>query len=538
MQDEVDALTATVEIDPNALRERLRAGLGELTDVVRGQGDGSGLLSVIATPEQRTILDRVSAFMSVVEGHAEFVMNAVSSDVIPSQPTIEERFGVRRRRGGNPLDRLLRRLLGLEAKTRQYIDGAAFVRAVVNKAGVDGFNTDLDVARDPAHEGRDRVARRLDRPRPFRDNAPISFVTMRPFTVVILDLLPRSDNIPKIIRAGRLHSSMTRIAQPGPADGTASGRGRSPPSCANRPGRRRDARCSWRAPVARTRWLSPRRRSSRLGARTCRPASSPSTTRCRPGSLEQARAVASIGFELGYDPVGSRSRRRGNGWWSGGGSARGALRGSRRGRRGLRCGRAARAHPRRPGRDGSARSRPGLRPAQRGRDATGRRALPSVPSSGSAGRRRRRRARLSASCRGTTRPTATRASSACGCAPRCCRSSSRSCRAGWRRPWPVPRPSPQSDLDALDAIAESYLPAEGARRLTRRAWPRTPQAIRSRVLRRWATARRRARAHRDPSRRAGCAGRALARASSGRSARRVRCDSSIWQAVPDLAALP
>jgi coenzyme F420 biosynthesis associated uncharacterized protein len=140
MQDEVDALTATVEIDPNALRERLRAGLGELTDVVRGQGDGSGLLSVIATPEQRKILDRVSAFMSVVEGHAEFVMNAVSSDVIPSQPTIEERFGVRRRRGGNPLDRLLRRLLGLEAKTRQYIDGAAFVRAVVNKAGVDGFN--------------------------------------------------------------------------------------------------------------------------------------------------------------------------------------------------------------------------------------------------------------------------------------------------------------------------------------------------------------------------------------------------------------
>jgi coenzyme F420 biosynthesis associated uncharacterized protein len=140
MHDEVDALTATVEIDPNALRERIRAGLGELTDVVRGQGDGSGLLSVIATPEQRTILDRVSAFMSVVEGQAEFVMNAVSSDVIPTLPTIEERFGLRRRRGGNPLDRLLRRLLGLEAKTRQYIDGATFVRAVVDKVGVDGFN--------------------------------------------------------------------------------------------------------------------------------------------------------------------------------------------------------------------------------------------------------------------------------------------------------------------------------------------------------------------------------------------------------------
>ncbi|HEU5265886.1 MAG TPA: zinc-dependent metalloprotease, partial [Jatrophihabitans sp.] len=46
----------------------------------------------------------------------------------------------RRRRGGNPLDRLLRRLLGMEAKTRQYVDGSAFVRTVVDRVGVPGFN--------------------------------------------------------------------------------------------------------------------------------------------------------------------------------------------------------------------------------------------------------------------------------------------------------------------------------------------------------------------------------------------------------------
>jgi putative hydrolase len=69
------------------------------------------------------------------------VMNAVSPTVIPSQRFIEERFGARRRRGGNPLDRLLRRLLGLDAKTRQYVDGAAFVRHVVDRVGVAGFNT-------------------------------------------------------------------------------------------------------------------------------------------------------------------------------------------------------------------------------------------------------------------------------------------------------------------------------------------------------------------------------------------------------------
>ncbi len=137
---EVRALTDSVETDPEAMRARARAALGELVNVVRGQGDGEGLVAALATPEQRVVIDRVTALMSLVEGHAEYVMNAVSSDVIPTQKVIEERFGVRRRKGGNPLDKLMRRILGLDAKTRQYIDGSAFVRAVVAKIGVDGFN--------------------------------------------------------------------------------------------------------------------------------------------------------------------------------------------------------------------------------------------------------------------------------------------------------------------------------------------------------------------------------------------------------------
>jgi coenzyme F420 biosynthesis associated uncharacterized protein len=140
MLDEVKALTDTVDTDPAALRRRLGSAIGELVKVARGQGDGSGLIAVLATPEQRAVLDRITAFMSLVEGHAEYVMNAVSPSVIPSQKQIEGRFAARRRRGGNPLDRLLRRLLGMEAKTRQYIDGAAFVRTVVDRIGLRDFN--------------------------------------------------------------------------------------------------------------------------------------------------------------------------------------------------------------------------------------------------------------------------------------------------------------------------------------------------------------------------------------------------------------
>ena len=45
-----------------------------------------------------------------------------------------------RRDGGSPLDRLVRRLLGLDLKMQQYRQGGAFVRAVVEAVGVDGFN--------------------------------------------------------------------------------------------------------------------------------------------------------------------------------------------------------------------------------------------------------------------------------------------------------------------------------------------------------------------------------------------------------------
>src|SRR4051812_8030043 len=140
MLDEIDALGATIDTDPAELRRRVSGAAGELVKVVRGQGSGAGLLSVLATPEQREVLERVTAFMSLVEGHAEYVMNAVGPNVIPSQKVIEDRFAARRRHGGNPLDRLLRRLLGMEAKTRQYVDGAAFVRAVVDRIGVENFN--------------------------------------------------------------------------------------------------------------------------------------------------------------------------------------------------------------------------------------------------------------------------------------------------------------------------------------------------------------------------------------------------------------
>ena len=106
---------------------------------MRGTG-GPSLLDAVQTPAQREIFDRLTAVMSLLEGHADFVMDEVGPDVVPTVEVIRSRFDARRHSPG-AVDGLVRRLLGLDAKMAQYADGAAFVRAVVDRVGADGFST-------------------------------------------------------------------------------------------------------------------------------------------------------------------------------------------------------------------------------------------------------------------------------------------------------------------------------------------------------------------------------------------------------------
>ena len=78
--------------------------------------------------------------MSLLEGHADVVMDGVGPEVIPiGRRRSGERF-TERRKGVGTLDKLLRRLLGLDQKMAQYRDGAVFVRARVDEVGMEGFN--------------------------------------------------------------------------------------------------------------------------------------------------------------------------------------------------------------------------------------------------------------------------------------------------------------------------------------------------------------------------------------------------------------
>ncbi|MEU6643274.1 zinc-dependent metalloprotease [Saccharomonospora sp. NPDC046836] len=111
-----------------------------LRDARRIRADGShGLAELLQSPQQRAVFDRLLALSTLLEGHADYVMDAVGPDVVPSVATIRRRFTARRK-GGGLLDRFLRSLLGVDAKIRQYALGAAFTRQVVDEVGMAGFN--------------------------------------------------------------------------------------------------------------------------------------------------------------------------------------------------------------------------------------------------------------------------------------------------------------------------------------------------------------------------------------------------------------
>jgi len=138
IESNLQAFLDAADLDSTRLRERLGSIVSSIGSSVRGES-GRSLLDAVQTPEQREILDRLVALMTLLEGHADWAMDEVGDDVVPGVAEVRERFE-QRRDGVGALDQVLRRLFGLDQKLAQYRDGAAFVRAVVGLVGVEGLN--------------------------------------------------------------------------------------------------------------------------------------------------------------------------------------------------------------------------------------------------------------------------------------------------------------------------------------------------------------------------------------------------------------
>ena len=155
LRDQIDGYLAGLDLDPRVLSERLRQAIGALSGAARGL-DITAVMQSLLTPDQRATLDRLTAVMSLLEGHADVVMDGVGREVLPTVDVLRARFQ-ERREDPSLFEGFIRRLLGLDAKLRQYRDGAAFVRAVVDVVGMPGFNAvwsgpDALPSRDELHD--------------------------------------------------------------------------------------------------------------------------------------------------------------------------------------------------------------------------------------------------------------------------------------------------------------------------------------------------------------------------------------------------
>ena len=131
----VQETVGSVDPDP----KRITEALGRLaSDIRAGKNplDDGGMMAVFASPEQRLVLDQVAGLMSLLEGHGDVTMDRAGADQIPSSA----RFGQvlrQRRQQGSPAAKLLQKIIGIDAKLKQYEQGEAFIESVEKHGGTE-----------------------------------------------------------------------------------------------------------------------------------------------------------------------------------------------------------------------------------------------------------------------------------------------------------------------------------------------------------------------------------------------------------------
>jgi coenzyme F420 biosynthesis associated uncharacterized protein len=132
----VHELLGALEIDGKQLMRRLPDLRDVKGFVARVREDG--FATVMVGEEHRALLDRVQAFMAVLEGYAEHVMDVTGAQVLDDLPGLRSAMQKRRSDRSGFL-RLLEKLLGMDLKLRQYEQGKFFCDAIVRAAGTEAL---------------------------------------------------------------------------------------------------------------------------------------------------------------------------------------------------------------------------------------------------------------------------------------------------------------------------------------------------------------------------------------------------------------
>ncbi len=132
----IDTYFSTVNLDSKQFVQQLRRAADEVR--AGGEWRGPGAFFLLLSPEQRELFYKVQAVMSLLEGHASYVMNEVARERVQDLARLRRSLEARRRTSG--IERSLQRAIGFESKVKQYDAGEYFVRTVVDAAGMQTFN--------------------------------------------------------------------------------------------------------------------------------------------------------------------------------------------------------------------------------------------------------------------------------------------------------------------------------------------------------------------------------------------------------------
>ena len=131
----VEDLVSIMDSDSSELLESLKR---LRSDSQGGTAEG-GILMKMATPEQKAMMDRVSGLMSLLEGHADVVMDRAGKGLIPSQQRFS-RVMSHRRANARGLTRFFQKATGMDAKLAQYADGEKFIYKAEEVGGREMFD--------------------------------------------------------------------------------------------------------------------------------------------------------------------------------------------------------------------------------------------------------------------------------------------------------------------------------------------------------------------------------------------------------------
>lgn len=129
----VERTLGGIDPDPKRFMEALKRGVDQMRAGHNPLDDG-GLVALIAGEEQHAALQQVQGLMSLLEGHGDVTMNRAGKGLVPNADRFHRTLHQRRNEVTGPA-KIAQKLLGLEAKMKQYEQGERFIEAVERHGG-------------------------------------------------------------------------------------------------------------------------------------------------------------------------------------------------------------------------------------------------------------------------------------------------------------------------------------------------------------------------------------------------------------------